>query len=70
MKLIAVILIVLGFLGLVYGGFSYTREKKVVDVGPLEVTADQKHTMPVSPLIGGIALLAGALLLITDRRRA
>lgn len=70
MKILGIALIILGFLSLVYGGFSYRRDKTVMDLGGLEVKAEQQKTMPISPIVGGVALLAGVLLVITDRRRA
>ena len=69
MRTIGIILIVIGIVGLTYGGFSYTRDKKVLEVGDLEVHTDQKKTVPIPPLAGGAALLTGALLIVTDRRR-
>ncbi|MEO5988575.1 MAG: DUF3185 domain-containing protein [Candidatus Eisenbacteria bacterium] len=70
MKILGIALIILGFVSLVYGGFSYRRDKTVVDLGGLQVHADQKQTLPISPIVGGVALLAGLLLVVTDRRRA
>ncbi len=70
MKVIGIVLIILGFLSLAYGGFSYRRDKTVLDLGGLEVHAQQEKALPISPIVGGVALLAGVLLVITDRRRA
>ena len=70
MKIAAIILIVAGILGLAYGGFSYTREKKVIDLGPIEATAKTRETVPIPPLIGGAALAAGiAMLVMSSRKR-
>jgi hypothetical protein len=57
-------LIVLGLLGLLYGGLSWTKKEKVIDVGPVEVTADKHERLPVPPLVGGVLLVAGIALVM------
>jgi hypothetical protein len=66
-NLIAVALIVLGLAGLLYGGFSYTREKKVVDLGSVEVTRQEHEKVPISPIVGGLVLISGVWLLVSNR---
>lgn len=66
--LVAVLLIVLGVVGLTYGRLSYTTREKVVDVGPIEVTKEDKHSIPLPPILGGIALVAGVGILLTGRK--
>ena len=66
-NVIAVALIVLGLAGLLYGGFTYTREKKVVDLGPVEVTRQEHERLPISPIVGGLILLSGVWLLVSNR---
>ena len=66
-NLIAVLLIVVGLAGLLYGGFSYTREKKVVDLGPIEVTKQEHERLPLSPIVGGLILVSGVWLLASGR---
>ncbi len=68
-KLVAIVLIVAGTLGLAYGGFSYTRDTNVARLGPIEINAQEKHTVniPVWAGIGGI--VAGALLLLLGGRK-
>jgi uncharacterized membrane protein YidH (DUF202 family) len=61
---IAIVLIVLGVAGLATGGFSFTREKKVVDLGPLEVTKNERKTVPISPIVGTILIVSGVALLV------
>jgi uncharacterized membrane protein YidH (DUF202 family) len=69
--LVGVILIVLGIVGLAMGGFSFTHKKKVVDLGPIEATADKKETVAIPPVLGTVAIVAGVLLVgATSRRRA
>jgi len=70
MRILGIILILLGIVSLAYKGFSYTREKKVLDVGPLQASVDQKKTVPISPWLGGLAVAAGLVLVLSDRRRA
>jgi hypothetical protein len=71
MRIAGIILIILGALGLLYGGFSYTRRRDTVRVGPLSATVEQRESVPVPPILGGIALLAGvALLVVSGRKKA
>jgi hypothetical protein len=64
-----IILIVIGLVGLLWGGFSWTDEKTVVDIGPIEARAKEQKTIPVPPIVGGIALVAGIVLLVVPGRR-
>jgi hypothetical protein len=66
---VGLILIVLGTLGLVYGGITYTRDRKAVDLGPLEVNVEEKESIPVPPLVGGLAIAAGVVVLVLGGRR-
>ena len=61
-KTIGVILIVLGLVGLAYGGFSYTTREKVLDLGPIEATKEKTHTVPLPPIAGALALIGGVVL--------
>ena len=68
-KLVAIVLIVLGALGLAYGGFSYTKDTTVLKVGPLEVSAREKETVNI-PLWAGIAaIVAGGMILVAGGRK-
>lgn len=67
-NILGAILIVLGIAGLVWGGFSYTTRKKVVDIGPIQATQEKKHDVPISPIAGAIALVGGVVLVATGRR--
>ena len=66
--LLAVILIVIGVASLGYQGISYTTSEKVVDIGPLTMTADKTRTFPLPPIIGGLALVGGIALLVMARK--
>jgi len=65
----SIILIVVGVAALSYQGFTYTTREKAIDLGPLQVTAEEKHTVPISPILGGIALVAGIGLLVWNPKR-
>ena len=65
---LGVALIILGVVALAYRGFTYTVPKKEVDLGPVQVTKEEKHTVPLPPILGGLALLGGITLVVTDRR--
>lgn len=63
-----VILIVIGVISLVFQGITYTRHKKVLQVGSFEATTEQRKTIPLPPIIGGVALVVGVALLMVGRR--
>jgi len=69
MRIVGFVLVVLGALALIYGGITYSRERTVVDLGPIKATATEQRNIPFSPIVGGIAILGGALLLFLPRRR-
>ena len=69
-KIIAIALLIAGTLGLIYGGFSYTKDTTVVKLGPLEVTAKEKQTVNVPLWLGvGAIVIGGVLLLIGGKGR-
>lgn len=71
MRIAGIILIILGVVGLVYGGITYTRHRDTISIGPLTATVNQRETFPISPVAGVIALVAGiGLLMGASRRRA
>jgi hypothetical protein len=70
MKLLGIILVVLGVLALAYQGIQYTTKEKILDIGSLKITADSKKTIPLPPIVGGIALIAGIALILADRRKS
>ncbi|MGH9373824.1 MAG: DUF3185 domain-containing protein [Vicinamibacterales bacterium] len=69
MKIVGVLLIVIGVIALAYGGISYTREEKVLDIGPIEATAERRETIPLPPVLGAIALVGGIALMIAGSRK-
>ena len=69
MKLVGIILVVLGVLALAYQGIRYTTQEKVIDIGPLKVTAAERHTIPLPPILGGVAIAAGIALILVERKK-
>ena len=67
--IVGIILIILGVVALAYQGISYTTSEKIVDLGPLQVEAKKERTIPLPPLLGGLALVGGIVLLIAGSRR-
>ncbi|PZR73423.1 MAG: DUF3185 domain-containing protein [Chthoniobacterales bacterium] len=68
--IVGIILIVIGIIALAYGGFSYTKREKIIDAGPLQVSADREKTIPFPPILGGICLVGGIVLVIAGNRKA
>jgi len=66
--LIGIVLALLGGLALAYQGISYTHNKNVVDLGPLQVTAETRERIPLPPILAGLALAGGVALLIVGAR--
>lgn len=69
MRILAIVLIVLGTLGLIYQGFAYVTRTTVVDAGPVQVTADRERTVWVPPVVGGLAVVAGVAMLALSGKR-
>lgn len=67
--LIGIILIVIGIVAFAYQGITYTTREKVVDLGPIQVTADKTKTLPLPPIVGGIALVGGIVLLVLGNKK-
>jgi UDP-N-acetylmuramyl pentapeptide phosphotransferase/UDP-N-acetylglucosamine-1-phosphate transferase len=68
-RIIGVILIVLGLTGLIWGGVFWTREKTVLDIGPIEAKAHEREGVPITPVVGGLIFVAGVVLLFVPVRR-
>lgn len=68
--LLGVLLLVGGLAMLAWPAITYTRTEKVVDLGPVEVTADRQRRIPLSPVAGGLAAVAGLVLIVSSRRKA
>lgn len=68
-KVLGAILVIVGLVGLLWGGVFWTREKTVVDLGPIEARAQEREGVPISPIVGGVILAAGVVLLLVPARR-
>ena len=69
MTLAGILLAVLGMLALIYQGFTYTHREKVLDVGPIHATRDEKEHVPLPPIIGGLALVGGVVLMVAGAKQ-
>ena len=67
-RVLGAVLIVLGLIGILWGGFSYTTQKKVIDMGPIQATHTKTHDVPVPPIAGAVSLIAGIAFLATSKR--
>jgi uncharacterized membrane protein HdeD (DUF308 family) len=68
MRILGILLLVLGFVALLYTGVTYTKREKVVDLGPIQVDKETRHTIPLPPIIGALALVGGIALIMSGRR--
>jgi hypothetical protein len=67
-SVVGILLIVLGIVGFAVGGISFTHQKKDVDLGPLQVSHNKTETMPISPILSAISLVAGVGLVVVGVR--
>jgi uncharacterized membrane protein len=67
--ILGIALIILGVVAFAYQGITYTTQEKVIDLGPLHVTSEKQETIPLTPIVGGLALIGGIVLLIGGSRR-
>jgi len=68
-KILGIVLIVVGIVGLAWGGFSFTTREKVVDLGPIHATRDKNHSVPLPPIAGALSLVGGVALLVAGKNR-
>jgi hypothetical protein len=67
-KTIALVMIILGVIMLIWTGFTYTKKEKIIDAGPIQISADKEKSVNWPPYIGGIILVAGVAILITSKK--
>lgn len=67
-KTVGIVLIALGLIAVVWGGFNYTTRETVVDIGPIHATRDKEHNIPLPPVVGALVILAGVALLVTAKK--
>ncbi|WDF56930.1 hypothetical protein [Mucilaginibacter sp. KACC 22063] len=66
-KTVGLVLIIAGVVMLIWTGFTYTKKEKVIDAGPLQVSADKQHTVAWPPYLGGILLIGGIIIFATSK---
>jgi len=66
---IGIVLIVIGIIAFAYQGISFTTREKVIDLGPIQMSADKTRTIPLPPIVGGITLVGGIVLLVVGRKK-
>lgn len=69
LKIVGIILIVVGIVALIFQGITYTTREKVIDLGSIHATAEKKRTIPLPPVLGGIALVGGIVLLVVGGKK-
>jgi UDP-N-acetylmuramyl pentapeptide phosphotransferase/UDP-N-acetylglucosamine-1-phosphate transferase len=69
MKIFGIVLIVVGLLALAFCGISWTKREKVVDLGPIQAETQKRETLPLPPIFGGVAVVAGIALVVVAGRR-
>ncbi len=68
LSVVGLILIVLGIISFAYQGINYTTHKKIVDIGPIQATTTEHKTIPLPPILGGLALVGGIVLLVAGKK--
>lgn len=66
--IVGILLIVLGVVGFAWGGISFTHQKKVANVGPIQLSHQETNTVPISPILSGVSLIAGIGLIVVGAR--
>jgi hypothetical protein len=69
-SIVGILLIIFGILALAYQGITYTTQKKVLDIGPIQATKEEHRTIPLPPIVGGIAMVGGIALLIAGSKNS
>jgi len=67
---VGILLVILGALGLAYQGFNYTHQEKILDVGPIHATAEEHDRVSIPPVLGGLALVGGIVLLVVGAKKS
>jgi uncharacterized membrane protein HdeD (DUF308 family) len=66
--ILGIALVIIGLIALTYQGLTYTTQKKVVDIGPIQATKEEHHTIPLPPVLGVLAMAGGIVVIVSDRR--
>jgi drug/metabolite transporter (DMT)-like permease len=67
---VGILLVVFGALAVAYQGFNYTHQEKILDVGPIHATADEHDRVSIPPVLGGLALVGGIVLLAVGAKKS
>jgi uncharacterized membrane protein len=67
---VGIVLILLGIVAFAYQGVTYTSREKIIDIGPFQATADTQKTIPIPPLVGGLALVGGIVLVVVGAKKS
>lgn len=70
LSILGIVLIIIGIVALGYQGFSYTKREKVAEIGNIQISADTQKTVYFPPILGGISLVAGIVLVVVGQRRS
>jgi len=66
-RAVGLLLVIVGVIALLYSGITYTRREKIVDVGPLQIEKKTTERVPIPPIVGGLALIGGIVLVLSSR---
>ena len=67
-QIVGILLVIVGLASLLWGGISWTREEKIIDIGPFEATTRERETIPMPPIVGGLLLAGGVILLVMKKK--
>ena len=67
--IVGIVLLILGIFSLAYQGITCTTQKKVVDLGPIHATENQEHNIPLPPVLGGLMIVGGVVLLVSGSKK-
>ena len=65
---LGIILIVIGIVGILWGGITYTSREKILDLGSIEATEETEKTIPVPPVVGAVAVVAGVWMIVASKK--
>jgi len=68
-KSVGLILVILGVILLIWTGFTYTKKEKIIDAGPIQVSADREKSVNWPPYVGGLVLVAGVLIMVSSKKK-
>jgi uncharacterized membrane protein len=68
-KSVGLILVILGVILLIWTGFTYTKKEKIIDAGPIQVSADKEKSVNWPPYVGGLVLIAGVLIMVSSKKK-